>query len=390
MQFYPQAQMLLTFIAILTTISMIGWGLMAHPLKIAPKASRFFALSNGLVLLGLGLTTLRTDSPHYFYWHLADQAILLGIAFIFSGMCRLFKLTVTHEWSLYVWAGFAVIMAFIKPGAELQLYMGVIFSLSAMVNFSLVSYIIYLGIFNAFGRLPAVFMMLPTIFMALAFLGRLIVFVVFPEDSLAVNSIHSEQSVPMLWAYTVLTLLINIMMFACALARLTNKIRLLSERDQLTNLLNRRAVMRKLKSLHEHWLKRDVVYSVILFDIDKFKLINDEYGHDIGDLAIKHIAEILNKHLPSGLTSSRYGGEEFLILLPNTALERCEKIAQALRQALAQIPLQFDDRSIYITGSFGCAQVEEALTHLQVVTKADHAMFDVKHQGRNGVSCSIN
>lgn len=390
MEFHPVAHTLLTFITLITGLSALGWTLMATPLKIAPKASQYFALANAFILLGLVITINRTSSASYFYWFFADQCVLLGFVLMQRGMIRLFKLPDSNNVIWYCWGGVALIMLIFTPSSQSEVQLGVLFSVGAFTSLFLLALSVYRGIESSFGHQAAFLISLPSIIIALFFLfrGALLLFV--PNESLSFAGINSEEAIPALWFYAVLNLLANITMFACALARLTSKVRLLSERDQLTELLNRRAIQRKLTVLHESWLASGSTYGVILFDIDNFKNINDEFGHHLGDRALVSVSEAIKNGLPEPILASRYGGEEFLLVLPNATIDTCLDTAKQLKAILSEVNLTSDNGSVIpLTASFGCAVIVEGCSIERLILLADKAMYEVKANGRNGIA-SIN
>ncbi len=386
MEFHPVAQTLLTFITLIAGVSAIGWSIMAYPLKIAPKASLFFASANYLILFGLLLNLGRSHSPSYLHWFLADQCVLLGFVFMHQGMTRLFKLKNISRFGLYAWFSFAVLMLTQDPSSDSLVVQEVLFSLSAAINVFLLTRAIYQGMNKSFSRLAAIGMSIPSTCILLVFITRILLLAVVPEQTTAFYTLNTAEAVPILWAHTVLNLLLNIMMFACALARLISKIRRMSERDQLTDLYNRRAIRNKLDACHEQWSQERKVYSLILFDIDRFKSINDNYGHHVGDNALVFVASLLRKNVPLDAMVSRYGGEEFLVLLPNYDAQACVEVANQLRAALPSEKLHPDTHALEITASFGCATIADTVSVDQLIVLADHAMYGVKAAGRNGVA----
>lgn len=126
--------------------------------------------------------------------------------------------------------------------------------------------------------------------------------------------------------------------------------------------------------------------SFILFDIDYFKRINDTYGHDVGDQAIIHVVSVCNRYLSPEMLFARYGGEEFVIALPNTSLQEAEKLAEQLRVALLNDPLDVKGVPITLTSSFGIAQYNGGSDSLESLLRdADTALYESKRNGRNAV-----
>lgn len=189
-------------------------------------------------------------------------------------------------------------------------------------------------------------------------------------------------------AYAFLVLALNISLFGCVLARLIAKLRKYSERDHLTGLLNRRASEARLAIERTRHERNGRAFSLILFDIDHFKAINDQHGHSSGDRALKHVAELLRTTLRQIDSVARVGGEEFLILLPETELREAGLIAERLRTLLAAQPLQLADKTIPVQASFGYVS-SRAGSNEQLLTLVDKALYRAKACGRN-CSCAAD
>lgn len=155
--------------------------------------------------------------------------------------------------------------------------------------------------------------------------------------------------------------------------------------DTLTKLPNRRTFnLNFQKALHLY--KRDnISRSVIFFDIDNFKLINDTYGHLVGDTVLKRIATILNIQIRNSDYISRWGGEEFLILLQDSSLENTFEVAQKLRMTFENDIELHDLIKGGVTASFGVTTFQADDTLEKIVTRADEALYKAKYKGKNCV-----
>mgnify|MGYP000234371676 CR=1 FL=1 len=160
----------------------------------------------------------------------------------------------------------------------------------------------------------------------------------------------------------------------------------LSSRDSLTGLFNRF----KLEEAFEYEQKQSNRYetdlSIIMIDIDDFKSVNDTYGHNIGDVFLKEIAEILKTSFRDVDTVGRWGGEEFLILLPKTNLEDSKKIAEKVRK---EIELYKFTEIGNKTASFGVATHSNNESLSSLLNRADKALYAAKENGRNRVEVAI-
>ncbi|MGF6354666.1 diguanylate cyclase (GGDEF)-like protein [Paenibacillus sp. 4624] len=156
--------------------------------------------------------------------------------------------------------------------------------------------------------------------------------------------------------------------------------------DGLTKIYNRTQFLNKGRELLQEARLNLQPVSFILFDIDHFKRINDTYGHDAGDQAIIHVVSVCNGYLNSEVLFARYGGEEFVIALPNMTNQEAYHLAEQLRIALLDQPLDIQGESISVTSSFGVSQTgSEADTLESLLRDADHALYESKRNGRNAV-----
>jgi len=156
--------------------------------------------------------------------------------------------------------------------------------------------------------------------------------------------------------------------------------------DALTQLANRRFVD---EALPEHFLQQPEHFfplAVIMADLDHFKHINDSFGHAQGDVVLQQIALLFRHKLRTQDLACRYGGEEFLLLLPRTSLADACKVADKVRAAIAQQRLLAEHPDLVITCSFGVAEALEANQFIVAVQTADHKLYQAKANGRNLVS----
>ena len=167
------------------------------------------------------------------------------------------------------------------------------------------------------------------------------------------------------------------------------QLRELSIRDPLTGLFNRRRGWELLEDeiVRSDRYQRDLC--VIMLDIDNFKTINDTQGHLAGDLVLTTVAKVAGETVRSIDHLFRWGGEEFLVVLPNTKLEAALYIAERLREAIARIPIQIPSKKLNVTASFGVTRKDENTPDLEtLVARADQAMYVAKHLGRDRVASS--
>lgn len=164
------------------------------------------------------------------------------------------------------------------------------------------------------------------------------------------------------------------------------KNKLLASTDELTGLYNRREAMIRLRDAWSSAVRHDQELSCLYLDIDHFKSINDTHGHDIGDLALQHIAVILKNNTRRGEQAFRLGGEEFLIVCASTDLEGGKHAGERLREAVENSPLELKNKAINMTISVGVANRDKTVNSSdEILIKADAALYKAKTDGRNRI-----
>jgi diguanylate cyclase (GGDEF)-like protein len=155
--------------------------------------------------------------------------------------------------------------------------------------------------------------------------------------------------------------------------------------DPLTQCLNRRAFMEKLEFELARRTRYGTTFGVILLDLDRFKSINDRYGHDVGDRVLVAVAECLRSQLRPIDSLARWGGEEFLCLVAHVNEDDLAAKAEDLRNMIAQSPMVFTPEEIGVTASLGAAICQPDRSALELIALADRAMYRAKGNGRNQV-----
>ncbi|MBD8035114.1 sensor domain-containing diguanylate cyclase [Solibacillus sp. A46] len=157
----------------------------------------------------------------------------------------------------------------------------------------------------------------------------------------------------------------------------------ISNTDNLTGIANRRFFQQQLTDYVEKYRQNSVPFSLLVMDIDHFKQVNDKHGHAIGDLVLAQLGLILNTVARENDTVARFGGEEFVLLLGETAEEEAFQLAQNLNKRLEQTIWPTIGM---LTVSIGCATFQEDDTEISIFEHADEALYEAKRKGRN---CTI-
>lgn len=154
--------------------------------------------------------------------------------------------------------------------------------------------------------------------------------------------------------------------------------------DELTGAPNRRAVIRRFEDEFERSRRTGEPLSVILIDIDEFKIINDTFGHAVGDVVLIEVVRRALDSLRSYDTFGRMGGEEFLVVAPGTASQTAERLTERLLESLRTLPVNSGEHDIMVTASAGVATLKEDDAGIDaMLARADEALYRAKDEGRN-------
>lgn len=160
--------------------------------------------------------------------------------------------------------------------------------------------------------------------------------------------------------------------------------------DPLTGLYNRRHMFSLVSDQLSRFKRYGERFALILIDADHFKRINDTYGHVAGDAALRHIAEVCTAAVRDIDTVGRFGGEEFIILLPHTGIGAARNVAERIRRGIDASGFDWEGRRIEITLSLGVAEVGSgAETFDELLKAADRALYAAKRGGRNRVATAV-
>jgi diguanylate cyclase (GGDEF)-like protein len=173
-----------------------------------------------------------------------------------------------------------------------------------------------------------------------------------------------------------------------SLFKLSKKLDQMARTDFLTGLSNRRAMIRKIQEEKVRYKRAKKPFVLILIDIDDFKNVNDTYGHDVGDEVLKRFSFLFEASVREQDFVSRWGGEEFLILLPDTDIKGGEILSEKIRKRIADIKIQIGDKTYYsLTITLGISVCNNTnKTMEQLLKEVDLALYKGKKLGKN---CSI-
>jgi diguanylate cyclase (GGDEF)-like protein len=220
----------------------------------------------------------------------------------------------------------------------------------------------------------------PAVLLTGVYLLRLLHQLLWPDPAVDMDALR----LPMMTGYLVGAALFNFSFMTLVMLSLVNRLRLQSQRDALTGLPNRRALDDDLQREWARWLRSGRSFVLLALDLDHFKLVNDGHGHLVGDQVLRQLARRLNGAAREVDTVARTGGEEFLVLMPDTLAEGALPAAERLRQAVCNEAFVTDQVSLPMTVSIGAAEVRTGDPHIDaVLARADSALYRAKHEGRN-------
>lgn len=166
-----------------------------------------------------------------------------------------------------------------------------------------------------------------------------------------------------------------------------NQLKHLSRTDRLTGLNNRGHWEEELKREYSRHRRYGSTAALVIFDIDHFKKVNDTFGHPAGDKVIQVVADVVRQEIRDTDIAGRYGGEEFVILLPDVDSAGARLFAERLRQTVEDLKVSYEGQAIPFTISLGVADLAQSSNdHKQLIEWADHALYNSKRNGRNQVS----
>lgn len=223
-----------------------------------------------------------------------------------------------------------------------------------------------------------------------AFTMLIAIILLFPDNALLLTDYDEEFKTRLLYSFMTVTFLSAFYEFSRQ--RTYERMRALSEEfehqashDSLTQLPNRRGMNQLMEQELRRHQRNKQTLSVVLCDVDKFKQINDTYGHDNGDIVLQKVSAHLRQNIRRQDIVSRWGGEEFLIVLPETDETNAAFLAEKIRTSLQQCDILLNDQSVVVTASFGVCEINNNITLDRALSLADKALYQAKHAGRNQV-----
>jgi diguanylate cyclase (GGDEF)-like protein len=369
----------------------LAWAVLTAPLRIDWRISVLLISANSLLFAAFWLLSQRSGAENILLAAGPNLCVLASVLLFRIALQLMTQQTVKWREYLLVVPVIVGLANIVAPLAGSVLPpMG---SVPAMVaTFLLGSWVLLrcarevaTALYMEFGILATTVITGPFAFAGVLLFGRVAIYLSLPQ--LFAEQVNIYRVSPLfLWICLTLLLAGNFSIVGILIARLISQIRVLAERDVLTGVWNRQAIESRLETARARSRRYGEIFSLVLFDLDHFKLVNDRLGHDGGDAALKHATLVVEDALRQLDMIGRFGGEEFLVLLPMTDLAGARGAAERMRQALAAAPLIWHGQPVPITASFGVAYTSgPAESADSLVQRADKALYFAKASGRNRV-----
>ncbi|MFT4940819.1 MAG: diguanylate cyclase (GGDEF)-like protein [Paraglaciecola sp.] len=210
----------------------------------------------------------------------------------------------------------------------------------------------------------------------------------YPNDQLLIAAYSYEFKSRLMYSFLTVSWLFAFYEYArqrsyVRMQKISQKFEQQARHDPLSGLQNRRGMLEKLHYEHERTKRNHQHMSLMMCDIDHFKKINDDFGHNSGDIIIKELADIFSAALRKQDTVARWGGEEFLFLLPETNADQAIILGEKIRNKIANSEFGIQEKSIKLTASIGVYEVMDSNSIENAISYADKNLYKAKSSGRN-------
>lgn len=195
---------------------------------------------------------------------------------------------------------------------------------------------------------------------------------------------NKTEALPNEKTHSLISIVTEIVALAIANIRLKELLYSQAIRDPLTGLLNRRFLDEYVIKQIGQAKRNKTTVSFIMIDVDNFKQINDRFGHESGDYVLSLLGKLLNSLIREEDLVCRYGGEEFLLVLPNCELDNAQRVAETVRQKISEMPITLRGNDLNITVSLGIARFPQNGSSIKrLIAASDQALYAAKKQGKN-------
>ena len=366
----------------------LSWVVLGLASRECRRFSLNFCIANLCVAAGVVLVTQRAEVTNFYTAQVADWLGTAGVTVFASGVLLLSEVRASPWWMRGLPVVAEIGLTCWVPGDNSSyFYRALIFNgttaLAAFLAFG--SCLRNAGVVG--GLLIRSLEATPFLLAGLLFALRGVTLAVdWHEGAQPLQAYHSYTT--FLWGYITVQVIANISNGGMVVAKLLTQIKRLAARDTLTGTLNRRALMERMTACMAVFHRHGHPLSCALLDLDHFKAINDQYGHEAGDAALVHATRLVVRQLRATDSLGRYGGEEFVLVLPETSLTDAYPVVERIRASLQTTPFVFRGTQIPLSASFGVAALMPGESLGDWLHRADLSMYEAKEQGRNRVVLS--
>ena len=377
-----------TAILLLSAIFFAYWAVIGLIFKVNPKSAMGFMLANMSSGLGCALVIYRFTHPSFFTIQLADWLLIGSFSAFNFGIVRL-TTRKARAVPLYIAPVAIEILATAPLAADLSSYTvrALVFNLTASSTALFCFVSCMNGLSDSQVSLTKRLIVSWSYALAALVFGFRLISIVWKirTEGFALEE-HTFGFTLHLWLVFTILVIVNISNTALILGRIFVRFETLASIDPLTGQMNRRALLNSLQVKGNQGGQ----LSCILFDLDDFKLVNDRHGHYVGDQALIHVTATVQSMLRAKDELGRYGGEEFIVILPGTPIKAAMAIAERIRHTIAATPLTTPSVCIRVTSSLGVAELQPGESVDHMISRADRAMYAAKNEGRNRVVMAEN
>ena len=204
-----------------------------------------------------------------------------------------------------------------------------------------------------------------------------------------INDPAADRIETALWINIAVSLAISICVLMLAhftIRGYQRRLELMATKDKLTGATSRQVFDWVFNKAQKTALRKDWSLSMIVLDIDHFKLVNDKYGHQFGDQVLKSVSRLIKQKVRDVDVLCRWGGEEFLLLLENCDQQHAARVAETIREAVSEHKIRVKDDSISVTISAGVTEFQLGESMDDLIERCDHALYESKNKGRNRIT----
>jgi diguanylate cyclase (GGDEF)-like protein len=346
-----------------------------------------FALANFLTGLGVWMVSHRTGEPSFVYYQFADWLVIGGLVSFWSAVNHAVDFQRRQWWLLALPLAIEIAAtAILPPDPRSYLVRALVFNaMCSTVALATLGEILLGHAYHRFTKVITAAIGWPFLAAGIAFAVR----------GMQVLAKAVEQSEPLrdsaggftafLWIFFAILLFINISVVNMVVGKLLNEVQKMADHDPLTGVFSRRYLDDVLRLEHGRFLRYGHTLSFITIDLDNFKKINDTLGHEAGDSALVHACQTFANGLRQCDIFGRYGGEEFVLLCPDTDITSALDVAERLRLALQDTPFHCNGTQVALSASFGVASWQPEDQIQTLLKRADLALYQAKQLGRNRV-----